>query len=232
MFDEKFIENLPTDPIAALTIVANKLSSEARSTGGNQVDENKGTWIHAFALIKTLADTQGIAIEFPSLAGQSLTVLERVRSFCDRLQDTVYNRAIAQRSADLDRKFVGKFNLGFCYEFTEEDIDRSQTLINELRVEIAKSKFFEESHRQRLLRRLEKLQSELHKKMPDIDRIWGLVGDAGVAIGKFGADAKPIVDRIRELAQIGWKNQARAENLPDDCGNPFFSIEDNSEPDE
>ena len=50
--------------------------------------------------------------------------------------------------------------------------------------------------------------------MSDLDRFWGLVGDAGVVVGKLGKDAKPIVDRIQEVAEIIWRTQARAEELP------------------
>lgn len=115
-----------------------------------------------------------------------------------------------------------KLDKGFFYEFTDGDLKRIQSIINELREQIGASDLFEEDHRQRLLKRLEALQSEMHKKMSDIDRIWGLVGDAGVAIGKFGKDAKPFVSRIKELSQIAWKTQARAEELPSNSGNPLL----------
>lgn len=111
---------------------------------------------------------------------------------------------------------------GFFYEFTDGDLNRIQELINELRQEIVASDLFEEGHKRRLLRRLESMQSELHKKMSDVDRIWGLVGDAGIVIGKFGKDAKPFVDRIKELSQIAWKTQARAEELPSSSQNPLL----------
>ena len=38
--------------------------------------------------------------------------------------------------------------------------------------------------------------------------------DAGVALGKFGIAAKPFVDRVKEIAEIVWRTQARAEELP------------------
>lgn len=111
---------------------------------------------------------------------------------------------------------------GFFYEFTDGDLKRIQKIINELREQVSSSTIFEEDHKRRLLRRLESLQSEMHKKMSDVDRIWGLVGDAGIAIGKFGKDAKPFVDRIKELSQIAWKTQARAEELPSSSVNPLL----------
>lgn len=119
-----------------------------------------------------------------------------------------------------DKKKV--LDKGFFYEFTEGDLDRIQQLINELRKQITDSELFEDSHRARLLRRLEMLQAEMHKKMGDIDKIWGLVGDAGIVIGKFGKDSKPFVDRIKELAQIGWNTQARREELPSNVNNPLL----------
>ncbi|PKG81386.1 hypothetical protein CXF85_18105 [Colwellia sp. 75C3] len=115
---------------------------------------------------------------------------------------------------------------GFFYEFTDGDLDRIQELINELRKEITVSDLFDDSHRRRLLRRLEAMQSEMHKKMSDVDRIWGLVGDAGIVIGKFGKDSKPFVDRIKELSQIAWKTQARAEELPSSSQNPLLGNEE------
>tara|TARA_R110000772_G_scaffold105596_1_gene207331 strand:- start:96 stop:899 length:804 start_codon:yes stop_codon:yes gene_type:complete len=121
------------------------------------------------------------------------------------------------------KKIIDK---GFFYEFTDGDLDRIQELINDLRKEITASELFEDSHRRRLLRRLEAMQSEMHKKMSDVDRIWGLVGDAGIVIGKFGKDAKPFVDRIKELSQIAWKTQARAEELPSSSQNPLLGSED------
>ncbi len=80
---------------------------------------------------------------------------------------------------------------------------------------MGKSNFLEKNHRSRLLNRLEALQQELHKKQGNLDRFWGLVGEAGVAIGKFGDDAKPFVSRIKEVINIICRTQSNAEALPD-----------------
>jgi hypothetical protein len=131
---------------------------------------------------------------------------------------------------DSREKFNLLFNNTFSYEFSEGDLDKVQTLINELREIISKSELFTADHKQRILNRLEKLQSELHKKVSDLDKFWGLIGDAGIAIGKFGHDAKPIVDRIKEIANIVWRTQARTEELPSGSTIPFLttSISDDS----
>ncbi len=122
------------------------------------------------------------------------------------------------------KRFDSLFSNTFSYEFSEEDVNKIQTLINELRDELNSSELFEDEHKERLLKRLEYLQKEMHKKMANIDKIWGLLGDAGVVIGKFGKDVKPFTDRIIELAKIGWKTQAKAEGLSESIQNPLLEI--------
>lgn len=121
---------------------------------------------------------------------------------------------------DLEEEYSVLLNNKFCYEFTDGDLDRIQTLINELRELISNSELFETDHQRRLLKRLEKLQSEMHKQMSNLDVFWGLVGEAGVVMGKFGNDAKPFVDRIREIANAVWRTQTVAEELSTDS-EPF-----------
>lgn len=123
---------------------------------------------------------------------------------------------------NLKASFAAKLGGGFYYEFSEGDLSRVQALINELREKISESSDFDPDHRQRLLKRLEAIQREMHKKVADMDRFWGLVGDAGVVLGKFGENAKPIVDRIREIADIVWRTQARAEELPSGSSLPLL----------
>jgi hypothetical protein len=129
----------------------------------------------------------------------------------------------------LRKQFSTKFGNPFFYEFTDGDISRIQVLLNELREIISSSAEFDEKHKRRLLKRLESLQSELHKKMSDLDHFWGLVGDAGVVLGKFGQDAKPLVDRIKEITKITWRTQSRAEELPSDTSSPALLTSENEE---
>ena len=138
----------------------------------------------------------------------------------DLLFDEIKGQLKSARMNQTVAEFSGILNDNFSYSFSDDEAERIQGLVNELRDLISKSELFESKHRDRLLRRLEKLQSEIHKSVSDLDRLWGLVGDAGVAFGKFGKDAKPIVDRIREIAQITWRAQKRAEGIEDNSSLP------------
>ncbi|MBY6073415.1 hypothetical protein KUV35_19095 [Marinobacter salsuginis] len=130
------------------------------------------------------------------------------------LESKKFYDLINKKKADLEK--------GFYYEFTNGDLKRIQEILNELRDKISTSELFGGNHKTRLLRRLERLQAELHKRMSDLDRFWGLVGDAGVVLGKFGNDAKPFVDRIKEISDIVFRTQARAEELPSAATNPLL----------
>lgn len=123
---------------------------------------------------------------------------------------------------NLKNKLAQTIGTGFFYEFSDGDLEKIQELVNDLRHHITKSEDFDPKHKQRLLRRLEAIQKEIHKKVSDLDRFWGLVGEIGVVTGKFGSDSKPIVDRIKEIAQIVWRTQARAEELPSGASFPLL----------
>lgn len=102
------------------------------------------------------------------------------------------------------------------YEISEANIEKIQTLVNQLREQITESSVITQNHRQRLLKKLERLQQELHKKMSDLDRFWGFIGELGIVSGKFGNDVKPLVDRGRELASIVYETEADSAELPHD----------------
>jgi len=146
----------------------------------------------------------------------------KIFNFFTSFRSIVKTRLTSDNIEKQREKFHNLFNNTFNYEFSQGDLDRIQTLLNEIRNNLSSSELFTAEHKQRLLKRLEKLQAELHKKVSDLDRFWGLIGDAGVAIGKFGRDAKPLVDRIREIADIVWRTQARAEELPSGSNMPFL----------
>lgn len=143
-------------------------------------------------------------------------------STISQLEDYASSQLRSELIQAAERRFEPFLEENFFIEFTDGDLDQIQQAINELRELLTKSDLFEDEHKQRLLKRLEVVQSELHKKVSDIDKIWGLVGDAGIALGKFGKDAKPFQELITKIGKIGWRAQARAEQLPSDAITPML----------
>ena len=228
MFDEEYLDSLPNEPVLAIVEVVNKAIDHWGNLSSNQEHQEFEFFLEAFAITKALLEnTPEINLEQPTMTGSPQVVVEKLNNYFHSLKSAVAEQHVLIKSAQFTTKYQAKYGNSFSYEFSDGDLEKIQELINELRGSITASDIFEQDHKARLLARLEKIQSELHKKMADLDRLWGLVGDAGVAIGKFGKDAKPIVDRIREISDIVWRTQSRAEELPSDT--PMELISNSSE---
>jgi len=215
LFSDDFVLGISTNPFESILIICN---TAIQST---EVKHN----LEALALLEAISKQ---SYTDDALSGydyekfnQDTSVSDLYLFFNDVRNniESIINKQI--KCSNLDR-FSLLLSGEFSYEFSKEDISKIQTLINTLREEIKLSKLFKDKHKQRLLKRLEKLQAEIQKKMSNIDAIWGLVGDAGVALGKFGEDAKPFIDRIIEIAKIGWKTQSKAEDLPEGSTHPLL----------
>lgn len=148
-----------------------------------------------------------------------------IASVQTQIQDFIRREAAISFQRETESRFKQIVKGGFGYEFSEADIHRVQDLINELRGLITANGSLSEGHKRRLLNRLEGLQKELHKKVSDLSHFYSLMGDAGIALGKLGVAAKPFVERIHEIVQIGWTAQARAEELPSSAVNPMIGHE-------
>jgi len=226
-FEQNFIDWLSENPIEGIVSACDKVTEKL-----TELDTGNEEWIEAeHELLWDASSFIQFALEENGLPNvEELPPVTDIRSEnCQALVNYIKNIKLSLQGHAYELKihtyknrYTTAFKSSFAYEFSQGDLERVQNLINELRGHIADSQSLDSKHRQRLLNKLEKLQSELHKKVGDMDRLWGLVGEAGVVLGKLGKDAKPIVDRVREIAGIVWETQARAEELPSGTGNPML----------
>ncbi|SRR6266436_6285566 len=209
LYNDDFVTSLPQDPIAAMSTVLRVLANDIAAGGSIPFDDI----YEVRDLLLAIKETYNV--KWPDR-----------HSDIENVQDDKLVDALTELHRDLDiiirdeqsvsrrQRFSVLLGSAFHYELSSADVDRIQVLVNELRDLISKNQKIEDDHRRRLLKRLEDLQKEIHKRLSDLDRFYGLMGEAGVALGKFGNDAKPFVDRIREIVQIVWRAQANAEQLP------------------
>ena len=228
-----FIEDLLDDPWSALSSICDKfdkLEIAARIDGDPWNLEYFHAFIDFFVLVKAVITNNDLKITMktPAIAPFLAKNMTNIANYFEGLKQEVVKQQIENQMIESTEAINIRLGAGFYYEFSDDDISQIQNLINELRDLIAKSDVLEEDHKRRLLNRLERLQSELHKKLSDLDRFWGLVGDAGVMAGKFGEDVKPIIDRIMELGKIIWGAQAKAEELPPATEFPLLTKEDDN----
>ena len=224
--NKNFIENIPSEIENGVIYIVREFRNYQEMLNNNpdiSVREIHDEYIELYLLLEAYVKSKGHNSTNLDLSDDLNYNLKLINDFFTQTE-TEFERIITNTTISETRnKYNTLFDNTFSYEFTTGDLDRIQKLINELRDNINLSELFTAEHKQRLLTRLERIQTELHKKVSDLDRFWGLIGDAGVVIGKFGNDAKPIVDRIKEIADIVWRTQSRSEELPSGTTIPFLN---------
>lgn len=228
MYDDNFFETLPDDPVLAGHKICDEFFSSFQgfTTEKTIVAEKYNEVLEGLGILEAYCESYGLDYALPKAStNKELTVtntFDFFRKLSAKLEQDI-SRITIEKSRN---KYLVKFGKTFTYTFSDGDLARVQTLINELREKINECDLFDASHKQRILKKLESLQYELHKKITNVDKLWGLVGEAGVVLGKFGQDAKPLVDRIKEIAQITWRTQARSEELPSNTPLPHLESDE------
>ena len=233
MLDDEFVTNLPDDPQGAVQAILEKFEQFKKASKGTSAPniELSEHSLEFLSLMTVIVEKFGIGHleKVPAASGEPSENTHNTTLYFKTVRSWLLEQDAKKNFSGSEDRFRVLLTKAFSYEFSDDETTRINQLISELRDIISRSELFEEGHKQRLLRRLERLQTEVHKKVSDLDRFWGLVGDAGVALRKFGEDAKPIVDRVREITEIIWRAQAKAEGLPASDTIPLLTKSD--EPD-
>lgn len=225
-FKATILEDLPDDPRLFSRHLFNDFKAFDDSFSPTEKTFHYDEYLTAFSLLKALSEVLGYRMTLPELSDDiSINIGRIIRSFAEN--QTFFVAAYTDYTAEQFRAALqNRYGFNYLYQFTDGDLETIQKLVDELRSLILSSELLSENHKQRLLKRLEKLQSELHKKMSNLDKFWALFGEAGVMIGKFGNDVKPIVDVVYKIIMIVWRTQAIAEGLPTDAILPQIAEED------
>lgn len=226
-FDQTVIDSVEEDPVKGIVDICSMVSNHACldmmpvfkwTEKQHEIMWEAASFIDLIITVNDLDFKISLPVTKPSVNDNC----EGLRKYLFTVQSKFKDDLTKLRVELYRSRYKTVLKATFAYEFSQGDLERVQALVNEIREHISVNTDLDDDHKQRLLKRLETLQAELHKRVSDLDRFWGLVGDAGVVLGKLGTDAKPIVDRIKEVAEIVWKTQARTEELPSDSGNPVI----------
>lgn len=229
MIDENFVAEIPEDLVEGAIYIIDAYYEFADSIRNSLEQVSFVSYLEYYSLLRSFFKRHNYPFDDIIFTDDELENLQSISKTIAALNTGFRHKNTLNLIEKTNDRFDVLFKNTFIYEFTDGDLNRIQTLINELRDIVINSENFTAEHQQRVLRKLEKLQTELHKRVSNLDKFWGLVGDAGVAIGKFGTDAKPFVDRIRELADIVWRTQSKAEELPSGFKSPLLTEYNNPE---
>jgi hypothetical protein len=204
-FPPRTLSNLPADNLEALAILGvefEKLEGHAR-----QAVEQHDDYVEALSILRAFAMARDAKLEpFPEIGPQRNQNISNIAGYFNQLRTRVRseltNRHARGYFESKTEEYVALFARVPVYEFSESDFKRVQDLVNELRNLFHESTLISDEHKRRLLRRLDAMHGELRKKTNDIDRFWGFIGEAGIAMRKFGEDLAPISERVLELGGI------------------------------
>ncbi|WP_144939508.1 hypothetical protein [Pseudomonas alabamensis] len=144
------------------------------------------------------------------------SVSKDLKAAAEHSKAVQFQEQIEQR---LNRMITGSFG----YELTDGDLKEVQDLLDQLRTAITSSTELKEDHRQRLLKRLEKVQSELHKKLSTLDGLYCLAIEASIVAGTIGKNAEPIAKVAKAIAGITWRTHSHTEGLPSGATSPLLT---------
>lgn len=100
------------------------------------------------------------------------------------------------------------------FALDSSESQRISDLCNEMREIIGASSQFSDPHKIRLLGRISDIETEILKDKGRFDVILGGVVEFGDALGKFGKNVKPLVDRMAEIRKITQSKSKAYEGLP------------------
>src|SRR5207245_2346788 len=146
--------------------------------------------VEAYAILQAFSNSRQRREPFPQLGTNQQENKEKIIEAFGKIRSFAAANLTKRRSqgmlATKTLEYEAIFAKAAYYEFSETDFNRIQVLMNEMRDLIRESALITDDHKRRLLRRLEAMQAELHKKTRDIERFWGFIGEAGIVIRKFG----------------------------------------------
>lgn len=225
MFDDDFFEGMPEDTFAIGKYICKTFIAYMNS----RPDTNDLTpmYLEFYALLSSFIEAKELTYRLPELSNNDEANRNSIKKLSNDLLLEFKHQHSLHVIGELQGKFRQRFSTSFSYKFTDGDLSKVQELLNEMRDLISDNDEIEDEYKKRILRRLEKLQSELHKNMSDMDRFLGVIMDISIVAGKAGDNAKPLVDRLQELKNIFWSTQVRAEELESGTPNPLLGNENN-----
>ena len=215
MLTDDTVADILRDPVPGAMRLCNIITdSLGRTSSEEEVDT---IVIDAYAMLKVLCDLNGWKVTLDDIAPGAQTDWSKIFSSIVELLNILKEHKEVNIYLEAKNRYSIAAGAQRTFELTDGDLTRIQELINKLRHEIDATSVLPEDHKRRLQAKLERLQTELHKRMSDYDRAYGILIDGIVLVQKFGESVKPITALIRELGNLFWRSHSRAEQLPGDA---------------
>ena len=120
-------------------------------------------------------------------------------------------RDAADRAEALEEHFEVLLDTQLGYDLTEQQLMELRCWVTELQAKISATEALPEYRRERLLKRLEKLQLELHTKVSSLDRLYGTTMEVVVVAQNLGEASQSVIDIAGKIFGIVWAVHSRKD---------------------
>ncbi len=230
-FDEDYLHSLPTDPVAACTtICADAVAfykEQLAESGAVTLIEDHEVYLRAFALLNAYTATHphDYSQPLPELTRSPEQNSRAILKYMHELKQFLQKKAVEGQLDSMRTEYSLLLEKGKVrYKFNDDDKRNIRRDIHMLRQFVTGHPKIEQQQRTRMLTRLGKLETELGNPEPDLDRFWGLVGEASLYAVKVQENADTIVNGIRRMLAVVWRVQCESTKLPTET--PLIKIED------
>jgi hypothetical protein len=204
-FPQKTLVQLPADNAEALAGICTEF--ERFDGHARELPDHHDDYVETLSILRAFARAREANLEsFPEIGPQRRQNILNIKAYFAQLRSLVRSQLAERHAKSYFDSKTEEYLLLFArvpvYEFAGQEFTRVQDLFRELADLLRASTLVSDDQKNRLLRKLEAARAELHRKTTDIDRFWGFLAEAAIAMRKFGQDFKPVSDRVLELAAV------------------------------
>ena len=222
IYDDAFVANLRDDPWDAVAQVCTGFDEWFKTIPKEEHLAHHERIVDAYALLRTVISQHtehlpGIPDVCQVAHNHQSNINNLVAQFNEigeLTQKVLGNRSADQFFTTSSERYEALLAGELRIQFHDDEIKQLQSLINDLRDAISGCESLEANHKYRLLRRLERLQTELHKEVSNLDSMWMFIGDAAFVLGQAAKDGRPIAELVRDMMGIARSAMARTHGLP------------------
>ncbi len=203
------------NPYQRIHAVAKRYLAEVKEHDGAMKSAHH---IEAAMLGKHFIEQEGLPLMagFPNfkLGGLPPQAREYIVTMHEWLRDFAafhLERDASERAEALDEHFAALFDGSLGYELTEPQLIELRKLVNELQEKISGPNTLAEHRRERLLKRLEKLQLELQRKLSSLDRLYGTSMEVLVVAQSLREKAPPVLELAGRIFALVWAIHSRKD---------------------
>lgn len=221
---DDLVDRVNDEPIPVARQICRDLTRETKSFNGENADSCL-EFVLFFTFLKENKLFEFVA-PIPEIKNAKISK-GQTTTFCNaltvELDAIIAHEAALARQREIEARFTRGINKSFGYEFTGGDFTKLQDMVNKLRDLITDCADLNADHKSRMLKRLERLQGEMHKKVSSLDQFYNLAIEASVVARILGENAKPIADIAKAIMGITWRTQGHAVGLPSDTEAPMLN---------